>query len=66
MHVFPRETLKCWIGVQWGQSYLMERHGASLALSGHPSNDGVTIKMPYGKDVLHRPASHPISSYWVG
>ena len=27
--------------------------GASLALVGHPSNDGVTIKMPYGVDVLH-------------
>ena len=34
---------------------------------GHPSSDGVTIKMPYGVDVLlHRPASHPIFSYWVG
>ena len=26
---------------------------------GHPSSDGVTIKMPYEVDVLHRPASHP-------
>ena len=43
----------------WGE-------GASLALVGHPSSDGVTIKMPYGVDVLHRPASHPIFSYWVG
>ena len=43
----------------WGE-------GASLALVGHPSSDGVTIKMPYGLDVLHRPASHPIFSYWVG
>ena len=25
-----------------------------------------TIKMPYGVDVLHKPASHPIFSYWVG
>ena len=40
--------------------------GASLALVGHPSSDGITIKMPYGVDVLHRPASHPIFSYWVG
>ena len=39
---------------------------ASLALVGHPSSDDVTIKMPYGVDVLHRPASHPIFSYWVG
>ena len=38
----------------------------SLALVGHPSSDGVTIKMPYGVDVLHRLASHPIFSYWVG
>ena len=36
---------------------------ASLALVGHPSSDGITIKMPYGVDVLHRPASHPIFSY---
>ena len=27
---------------------------------------GVAIKMPYGVDVLHRPALHPIFSYWVG
>ena len=27
--------------------------GASLALVGHPCNGGVTIKMPYGVDVLH-------------
>ena len=40
--------------------------GASLALVGHPSSYGVTIKMPYGVDVLHRPASHLIFSYWVG
>ena len=43
----------------WGE-------GASLALVGHPSSDGVTIKMPHGVDVLHRPASHPIFSYWIG
>ena len=29
------------------------REGASV---GNPSSDGVTIKMPYGVDVLHRPA----------
>ena len=44
---------------RWGE-------GASLALVGHPSSDGVTIKMPSGLDVLHRPASHPIFFYWVG
>ena len=43
----------------WGE-------GVSVALVGHPSSDDVTIKMPYGVDVLHRPASHPIFSYWVG
>ena len=30
----------------WGE-------GASLALVGHPSSDGVTMKMPYRVDVLH-------------
>ena len=46
------ETLEYWVRVQWGQSYLMGR-SASLALVGHPYS-GVTIKMPYGVDVLHR------------
>ena len=52
--VFSRVSL-----TSWGE-------GASLVLVGHSSNDSVTIKMPYGVDVLHRPASHPIFSYWVG
>ena len=43
----------------WGE-------GASLALVGHPSSDGVTIKLRYGVYVLHRPASHSIFSYWLG
>ena len=30
----------------WGE-------GASSAMVGYPSSDGVTIKMPYGVDVLH-------------
>ena len=37
--------------------------GASLALVGNPSSDGVMIKMPYGVDVLHyqlRTQSFPI------
>ena len=43
----------------WGE-------GASLALVGHPSSDGITTKIPYGVDVSsHRPALHPIFSYWV-
>ena len=43
----------------WGE-------GASLDLVGNLSSDGVMIKMPYGVDVLHRPALHNIISYWVG
>ena len=43
----------------WGES-------ASLALAGHPSSDGVTIKMPYGVNVLHQRALHLIFSDWVG
>ena len=39
--------------------------GASLALVGHPSSDGITIKMPYGIDVLLRPALHPIVLGWL-
>ena len=39
----------------------------SLALIGHHhSSDGVTVKMPYGIDVLDPPALQPIFSYWVG
>ena len=52
--------------VSSGVSLISSGEGASLALVGHPSSDGVTIKMPYGVDVLHRPASHPIFSYWIG
>ena len=37
-----------------------------LASVCHPSSDIVTIKMPYEVDVLHRPASQPLFSYWVG
>ena len=48
-----------------GASLTLWGEGASLALVGHPSSNGVTIKMPYGVDVLHWPAWHPIFSYWV-
>ena len=65
MEFFP-ETLKYWAGVQRGQSYLIGRR-CLLALVGHPSSDGITIKIPYGVDVLlHRPASQPIFSYRAG
>ena len=38
-----------------------------FSLGWHPSSDGITIKIPYGEDVLlHRPASHPIFPLWVG
>ena len=47
-------------------SLTSQREGLSLALVGHPSSDGFTIKMPYGVKLLHRPASHPIFSYRVG
>ena len=44
----------------WGE-------GATLALVGHPSSDGITIKVPYVVDVsLHRPVSRSIFSYWIG
>ena len=35
-----------------GSSLTSRGEGASLALVGHPSSDGVTIKMPYGVDVF--------------
>ena len=60
-----QKTLKYWVGAS-GVSLTSWGEGVSLALVGHPSSDGVTIKMPYGVDVLHRPALHPIFSYWVG
>ena len=66
MRIYP-ETLKYWVGVQQGQSYLMGR-SASLALVDHPSSDDITINIPYGLDVLlHHPViqSHSIFSYWV-
>ena len=52
--------------VSSGASLTSWGKGASLALVGHPSSDGATIKMAYGRDVLHQPVSHPIFSYWVG
>ena len=43
---FNPKTMKYWVGVQWGQSYLKGRR-CRLALVGNPSSDGVMIKMPY-------------------
>ena len=48
-----------------GASRTSWEKGVSLALVGDPSRDSVTIKMPYGVDVLHRPAWRPIFFYWV-
>ena len=55
------ETLKYWL-VFSGVSLTSWGEGASLALVGHSSSDGVTIKMLYGIDVLHRRALYPIFS----
>ena len=42
-----------WVGVQWGQYYLMAKD-VSLTFFGHPFNEGDKIKIPYGADVsLH-------------
>ena len=50
-----------------GGSVLSQGEKASLTLVGHPSSDGVTIKIPYRADVLlHQPALQPIFSYWIG
>ena len=50
-----------------GGSVLSQGEKASLTLVGHPSSDGVTIKVPYRADVLlHQPALQPIFSYWIG
>ena len=62
---FPRRLWNTGL-VSSGASLTSWGDGASLALVGHPSSNGVTIKMPYGVDVLHRLALHPIFSYWFG
>ena len=45
----------------WGES-------PSLVMAGHPSSDGVTIKISYGVDVLlHQPAlSYPRAAFLIG
>ena len=60
------EALKYRVGVQW-VSLTSWGEGAALALVGHSAGDGITMKIPYEVNILlHRPASHPIFSYWVG
>ena len=63
-----QQSLRLWnTGLMSSRASLTSwAEGASLALVGHSSSDGVTIKMPYGVDVLHRPALHLIFFYWVG
>ena len=56
------DLLKNWVGVQRGQSWEV----SPLAFVGHPSWDGITIKIPYGVDVLlHQPASQSFPSRLV-
>ena len=52
--------------VSSGASLTSWGEGVSLALVGHQSSDGVTVKMPHDIDVLDPPALQPIFSYWVG
>ena len=50
--------------VSCGLSLTSWEEDVSLALVGHLSGDGITIKIPYGPDVLFfRPVSHPMFSY---
>ena len=51
--------------VSSGASLTSWGEGASLALVGNPSSDHVTIKMPYGVDILHQPVCTSFP-YWVG
>ena len=41
------KTLEYWVVVSSGASLTSWGEGTSLALVGHRSSDGVTIKMPY-------------------
>ena len=52
--------------VGWCPAGSVLPHGKKTPFS-HPSSDAVTIKIPYGVDVLsHQPASHFVFSDWVG
>ena len=51
----------------WSTMFKINLRDIEIALVCHPSNNGITIKISNGVDVLlHRPASHPIFSYCVG
>ena len=60
--MYPK-TLKHWL-VSCEGSLTSWREGASLALVGHPSSNGVTIKLLYVADALHQPALYSIFSYY--
>ena len=47
--IYNPKTLKHWVGIQRGESYLSL---ASLALVSHPSSDSATIKIIYGVDAI--------------
>ena len=70
--VLPLLNFQCWSRLLeieilgWCPVLCHGGEGASLALVGDTSSGGVTIKTPYGVDVLQWPASHPIFSYGVG
>ena len=48
--IYNPKTLKHWVGIQRGQSYLRL---APLALVSHPSSDSATIKIIYGVDAYY-------------
>ena len=60
--IFSSETLKYWIGVLWG-SVLPHGENVCLALFGHYSRNGITIKIPYGID--GQPCMPYLSIGWV-
>ena len=46
------KILKYWVGVQWGQSYLLGRRWLFSLIWPHPFSDGVTVKISYWVDVF--------------
>ena len=49
-----------------GASLSSWREGASLALVGHTSSDGLTVKMPYGVDFfIDQLRTHPFLLGWL-
>ena len=52
--------LRYWVGIHQGLGATLTScgQGASLALVGNPSNDGITIKIPCGVDVSYIDQPH--------